>query len=310
MVQGISSMGEVSGANLYITEITNPPVQYSAVMTIAVTGVLGGFCALGVASLVTLLGFNWRLAFWIGAGIACIGAFARTRLRETPDFTNAKLRIKRAIQKTNQSIKILDKNLIWNEKVKIRTALSLFFVECSWPVCFYFAYMYCGTILKNSFGFSPAAIIHQNLVLSAIQLFSWGILMYITYYIHPLRILKIRLVIFLIFLLFCPYLLDHATSANTILLVQSLFVVFGLMGIPAMPIFYKQLPVFKRFTYTTFAYAISRAFIYVVSSFGLEYVMRVFGNYGLLIIVIPTSCFFIYAINYFQSEVQEAHHHY
>lgn len=34
IVQGISSMGEVIGAELYVTEITKPPVQYPAVSLI------------------------------------------------------------------------------------------------------------------------------------------------------------------------------------------------------------------------------------------------------------------------------------
>jgi len=36
MVQGLSSMGEIIGAEIYITEITKPPVQYPAVSFIAV----------------------------------------------------------------------------------------------------------------------------------------------------------------------------------------------------------------------------------------------------------------------------------
>lgn len=50
---GMATMGEVIGADLYITELTKPPIQYPAVTLIAVFGVLGGTVALGVASLVT-----------------------------------------------------------------------------------------------------------------------------------------------------------------------------------------------------------------------------------------------------------------
>jgi MHS family proline/betaine transporter-like MFS transporter len=52
--------------------------------------------ALLIASLVTTQGFNWQLAFWIGAGIALIGSIARTRLRETPDFVDMKKRMQKA----------------------------------------------------------------------------------------------------------------------------------------------------------------------------------------------------------------------
>ncbi|MCC8416449.1 MAG: hypothetical protein LN575_03705 [Rickettsia endosymbiont of Gnoriste bilineata] len=49
-----------------------------------VLSTLGAVVALGIASLVTSYGFNWRLAFWMGAGVALVGTVARRTLRETP----------------------------------------------------------------------------------------------------------------------------------------------------------------------------------------------------------------------------------
>ena len=95
VLQGLSSMGEIIGAQVYLTEITQPPAQYPAVAFIAVASSLGAVCALAVASLVTHCGFNWRIAFWMGAGIAVVGSIARTRLRETPEFLQAKSRHKK-----------------------------------------------------------------------------------------------------------------------------------------------------------------------------------------------------------------------
>lgn len=301
IVQGMATMGEVIGADLYITEITKPPIQYPAVTLIAVFGVLGGTVALGVASLVTSFGLNWRSAFWLGALVAVIGAVARTRLRETPDFADAKRRIKNAIIKAKHDPDLLNQNVIWNEKVNKKTALSLFFIECSWPVCFYFAYMYCGNILKTTFHFTPEEVIHQNFIVSMIQLFSWLIVAYLSYIIYPLKILKVRLILFLIFIAFCPYLLNNITSPYQIMMIQAFIAVFGFMGTPAIPIFYKHFPVFKRFTYATFSYALSRAFIYVVTSFGLVYFSTFFGNYVVLVVMIPTAIAFIYAVHHFET---------
>lgn len=81
MAQGLSSMGEVMRANIYIIEITKPPVQYPAVALMAICGAIGGTASLAIASLATSHGFNWRTAFWIGAGIGLVGAAARTKLR-------------------------------------------------------------------------------------------------------------------------------------------------------------------------------------------------------------------------------------
>jgi len=229
----------------------------------------------------------------------------RTRLRETPDFADAKRRVKKALAQIKRDPKILKENVIWTEKVNKKTALSLFFIECSWPVCFYLAYMYCGNILKNLFHFTPEQVIHQNFIVSLIQLFAWVILSYLSYKIYPLKIVRVRLVIFTIFILFCPYFLDNIQSSFQMLLIQSVIAVFGYMGTPAMPIFYKRFPVFKRFTYTTFAYALSRAFVYIVTAFGLAYCSEYLGNWGILVIVVPTAILFIYGLSHFEKLEKE-----
>jgi MHS family proline/betaine transporter-like MFS transporter len=66
IVQSISSMGEVVGAKLYLTELLSPPIQYPVVTLIQAFAAFGGLLALGVATIVTSLGFDWRNAFWIG----------------------------------------------------------------------------------------------------------------------------------------------------------------------------------------------------------------------------------------------------
>ena len=47
-----------------------------------------------------------------------VGGVARTALRETPEFVNAKLRLKRKYEKANIDIKELHNNPIVNEIVK------------------------------------------------------------------------------------------------------------------------------------------------------------------------------------------------
>lgn len=105
IVQGISSMGEIRGAGLYLTETIKRPLQFPAVATLESFVVLGSLCALGVAMLVTSYGFNWRIAFWIGAGIALVGGFARTALRETPEFVDAKRQLANTLEQANISKK-------------------------------------------------------------------------------------------------------------------------------------------------------------------------------------------------------------
>ena len=63
--------------------------------------------------------------------------------------------------------------------------------------------------------------------------------------------------------------------------------VFALDVMPAVPILYSHFPILKRFSYTSVTYAISRALIYIITSFGFAYTTKYFNNYGILIIVIP-----------------------
>jgi MFS family permease len=129
IIQGMSSMGEAVGAELYITEMIPPPRRYPAVALIVVVGTLGGSTALGVASMMTSFDFNWRIAFLIGACIAIIGAVARSSLRETTDFVNAKKRIQNIVKTANLDITTLKSHIVWKEQVSTKTIIAYFLIE-------------------------------------------------------------------------------------------------------------------------------------------------------------------------------------
>ncbi len=218
MVQGLSSMCEVIGSDIYVTEITKPPVQYPAVSMITIFSSLGGLAALGVAYFVIYENFNWRYAFWAGAGIALVGSIARTKLRETPDFANAKSRIKNIIKKAGFNHDSIESNPIGQEKVKIKSSISLFLINCAWPVCFYFIYFHCGNILKSSFGYTGEQIITHNFYIAIAQALSVIVMAYLSYYIYPLILIKIRMIIFSIIILTFPYILYNLTTPLQLLI--------------------------------------------------------------------------------------------
>ncbi|WP_341751984.1 MFS transporter [Candidatus Tisiphia endosymbiont of Piscicola geometra] len=305
ILQGISSMGEKVGASIYVAEITKPPIQYPAVTLIGCLSAAGGTFALAIASLVTSQGFNWRIAFWIGAGIAIIGVLARTALRETPEFADAKRQIKYILEK-NKLDASLKTNTLVQEKVKVLTTLANFFTLCGWPICFYFSYIHCGNILKNSFHYSAEQVIHQNFIVSIIGLICYFILVYLSYIIYPLIILRVKLIIFSIAILISPYLLDNITSPFVLLLIQLIPIVFGPSQTPAMAIFFKHFPVFKRFTYANVTYAIAHTSMYIVTSFGTVYLVKTFGNYGLLVIMIPLIVGYTFGLHHFEKLEKEA----
>ena len=88
ILQGMSSMGEVVGSQIYAVELIQEPRRHLAVSLINWCTMVGGLAALLITSYVINVAGNWRTAFWIGSCIAVIGSIARVRLRETPDFSN------------------------------------------------------------------------------------------------------------------------------------------------------------------------------------------------------------------------------
>lgn len=304
IVQGLSSIGEIIGAGIYMTEITKPPIQYPTVAFLEVMAVLGGAVALAVAGLATSSNFNWRIAFWFGMAIAIIGGTARRVLKETPEFANAKLQLKRVLENANIDNKKLKDNLIINQKIQTKTILAYFLLDCFWSGNFYFTFFYCGNILKNSFGFTTEQVIHQNLIPVALQVISWSTLALLSYKIFPLKLLRIKLFIFLPFVLMCPFFLNSATNSSHIFFIQCFICIFSPTTTPAIPILFKSLPLFKRFTCAGLIYGISRATVYIVYSFGLIYLTESFGHYGILFITIPISIGYIFGLNHFYKQAE------
>ena len=128
MLQGLSSMGEMIGAELYLSELIPLPNKYWVVATIAVFSSLGMSAALAISNLVNTNGFNWRAAFYCGSVIALIGFYARTKLKETKDFVD----IKKRLQVNEINYDKIDRL----KKIDPKTAIFYFLIECAWPVWF------------------------------------------------------------------------------------------------------------------------------------------------------------------------------
>ena len=290
IIQGMSSMGEMIGAELYISELVPLPMRYSTVSIIAVCSSLGMSAALAIANLVNTNGFNWRTAFYCGAVIALIGFFARTKLRETQDFINAKKRL---------SIVSDGKVPAFLEKVNKKTAIAYFLIECSWPVWFYLAYIHCSSILKEKFGYSAELIIKHNLGLSLFDLVNAAVLAYLVSKVHPLIILRIKSYIFFVFILLTPVLFNNISTPEHLFYIQLCVLLLGPTGYPAVAVFFMHFPIFKRFTYASFTYALSRALMYFISSFGIVVLVKYYSHNGLLVVMIPIIIGYIWGIKHF-----------
>jgi MFS family permease len=295
--QGLSSMGEIMGALVYMTEITKPPVQYPAVSFISLAAFTGSFVALGMAALVTNVGLNWRIAFWVGAGIAAVGSIARTRLRETPDFIDKINKRHLKIQQKQESIQVQPEEV---EKMNRKTILAFFFIYCGWPLCFYLAYMYFNATLKQTYHYSSEEIVLHNFFLSIIHVVSCYILSVLSFTVCPIKILKIKAFFFLGLGLLLPPLILLSSSSYQLFALQALIIMTALGDYPAVGIFIRHIPVLKRVMATSFLYSLSRAVMYVITSFGLVYLSEIFGHWGILLILLPSTFGYLWAIHHYE----------
>jgi len=299
-LQGMSSIGESIGAELYTAEMIDLPLRHKAVGLIGFAGVVGMVVSLIVAEIILVLGINWRIIFWIGAAIALIGSVARVTLRESPDFSDAKRRLLSMFEKADKSPNLLNDNPAWKEKVSKKTSLAYFMVFCGWPFCFYFSYVYCGAILKNQFGYTKEALIEHNLIVAIFNLVGLFTFIWLTKKIHPLVILKAKLIIYIPFLCIVPWLLLTVKSELTIFIIQIVGIIFGHSTIPAKAVFLMHFPIFKRFRYASFITALSHVTLYIVTSFGLVYAVNFFGEYGILLISLPITIAFLLGLLHFE----------
>jgi len=306
IVQGLSSMGEKVGAEIYISEITSPPASYAAVSFIGAAAAVGAVAAVGVAVLTTHFGFNWRVAFWIGAGIAVVGSVARTRLRETPEFVDMRRKFKLLIEKYEKTNSKKEKEIrktvsdLRMKKIPRATLLGYFLSQCGWPISFYLGYIYFNATLKTVYCYTSEDIIIHNFVLTIMQVLQAFIWAFVSFRVHPLKILRIKGTVFLPLILLIPVCLFYKVGFLSILLLQSLILFFNIGMNPAEYVFIKQLPVYKRFTASGLIYALGRASTYIVTSFGVVYLTSWFGAFGTLILTLPLCLGFFWSLNHFE----------
>ncbi len=309
IVQGISSMGEIVGAKIYLTETITRPSLFPIVASIDVADTLGFLAAIGVAFLVTSCGMNWRFAFWLGAVIAIIGAFARKRLRETPEFLEVKRKwLKKEIHEMNlegDPVYGAKLNATWKEPINKKTLISYFFISCGMPLITYLAFFHFIPVLKENFGYSSEDIIRHNFFLAFIVLFTRMALTYLVYRVHPLKILKIRSILGFLFLILLPFLIMTVTSPMQLLLIQSVLLIFALEEMGGNAIFYMHFPIYCRFTSAALLFSLARSLMYTITSFGLIYLVSYFGSFGIWVIALPIAIAYLCSLNHFEGLERE-----
>ncbi len=312
IMQSLAATGESIGAEIYLTETLKPPLSYKVVSWVAEVCTLGSLGALFIASIVLKAQVNWRCIFALGSIIALVGSVARVRLKETIEFSDLKRRMKKVIDKMHEN-PLRNNNLesiTWEEKVDWKTTLAYFLIYSGFPLCFYITYIYGAEVLKNSFHFSVEQIIYHNLKLTLLGFFSGITFIFLAGYFRPLKLVKIRAIIFLCISPFLSMCMSLPISFNLFYLLQILSIIFCLGTTPAIPIFFKHFPILKRFTYSSLIYSLSRAVMYVITSVGILYLIKLFGSIGILIITLPIIIGFLWGVSYFEKLEQTENYDY
>ena len=277
LTQGLSSMGEIIGAQVYLAEIIEPPARHTAGAFLHVASSMGATAALGVAALVTHNGLNWRIAFGIGAAIAVTGSIARVRLRETPEFIVARQH-KKNTKKIKEDVSpiMFAKNFIGS-----------LFLYSGWPVSFYLVFFYFQGMLSDKFGYVPEDIILHNFFLGIVFFSSFILYAVLTLFLKPFDIVKPRIYTGLILIALLPFVVSCCESPKSLFFFQSLLLVFSFACSPCEPILIKHFSTLNRLTTTSFVYALSRCAVYIITSFGLIFFCEWFGHYGVWVLAFP-----------------------
>lgn len=237
---------------------------------------------MGVASLIVYAEVNWRGIFVFGALIALVGIAIRTKLSETKDFANASKRLQ-----TQYNVNPDEEDLFYDASYK-KTSFAMFCTQCAWPLCFYFVFIYCSQMLKSQFEYSVLDIIKHNFVISIFPVVSCFIRAKLSKRFHPLILFKYSLIISFFFFIIIAFYLDSSPTPLGIGIFQSLLLMFTPNGYSESSVMFPHFPVFKRFQSACLSYAFSRAFMYIATSFGLIFIIKLIGiSWGL---IFATSC--------------------
>lgn len=289
-IQSLSSMGEIIGASIYTSELTH---KYQPTAIIGFASEISRPFALGMATLITSLGFDWNTGFYIGAVIAVLGFGSRTTLSESKDFLQAK-QIEKSdiIQQDSPAVKLAN-------KVNPANVVSYFLLSCPNVFIFYFNWVHCAGILSTSFKYSKAQVICNNFFLSVLScLASILIIMAIKKY-HPLKILKIRFIIAVPFFIISPFLLSVATKAYYVVMIQMASFILNPRVFPAGAVLNRTFPVLQRFKILTMTFAVAQALMAIVTSFCVPIIKMKFSSVGLLIVIVPLLIGFWYGLQHF-----------
>lgn len=263
LLQGFAAGGECIAADVFVVETVHDSNVYFWSSLVEATCSLGGVVACGVGVLCLSLSpeEGWKLPFYIGSGVAVLGAFARRTLKETPDF----LKVRQERGENSRKIKIKEFYASLDYRNRNISALLAMY---AFPSCaFYFSLAYIPFLLASKFGMSPTAVMVQAMIVLFVTMCAEILYGFLGLYIRPFKILRFKLVCLLCILPVFALSTDNFLNYKIITAIQIIVLCLGQGLTPAIPIIVKSFPVVGRYTHILLIWAFSHSLMYFFTGY-------------------------------------------
>lgn len=285
VIQGISTMGEIKGGEVYLVEYLKGKKVFIAVSLLTFFTLLS--CQLALYGIKLSLDgyYDYRYLFLAGMLIFVVGIFARQVLAESPEFvklSNSRKRNKEKVVKLNK-----------------KSVIAAIFMETLQPAMFFICFVGLNNMLRADFGLTESEIVTRNLYTVYSHIVYGGIAILAYNYVSPYTFTKVRVVLAGVLMFSSPVILNYSYSYNSIVFIQMMmgFLCFSNLGI--MAIVSKNLPVGHRFKVCAMSYALAKALVTTITAFGIILLQPRIDNYVLPLFSIPFLVFYYYSMRYF-----------
>lgn len=283
ILQGFSTMGEIIGGEIYLSEFLKGKKTFLGIATINFTALIA--CQFALAGVyLSLKGyFDWRYLFLFGLVIFIIGFRIRQKLMESNEFLENKVaRIP-----------------ITKEKLSKKFCFLMFLMECMSTVAAYVSLIGFNNILRQEYGYTELDVTARNMSVTLFHMLAFVIcfLMFIYTKFSPYIIALSRNILGILFILTTPFLLN---DLNSIIFAQSaLALLCCLDSCLINAIIYKNLPIGVRFKVGAITFAFAKALTVILVSFGLVLMKPYLGNYTILFFTLPFLIGYNIGLRYF-----------
>lgn len=285
-IQGFAAGGEFQAATVYLAEYSRPPHSFLRDGCISSSSEFGRLFAALVATLCLYIfsDAGWKIPFYLGGGLAVLGAWARQALNETPEFL-------KAVQEKSKHEKIQKPKLQKTHNL-LELRLILFFLYGFSAVLVVFTFGYCPEQLAK-LGLKHYMITAQSAFISflfAISDFTWGYAAFKSK--DPFLIFKLKAVclasaLFLVLLVPVPQGFIFITLLQLIGLLES-------GPIPLTPLFIKSFAVLSRCRNMMLTWSITKAIMYLVPSYLIFWISEKYGQHAVAWVFFVSSLAYVF----------------